>query len=201
MLTRRQPFRAAEAAVELLALARQTPPSPKTVVWQKLLEALKATFGKDFSGGNKQCIDIFDANYDFAKDYLHDDDAALELMSDMVDALVRDGLVSLDDALIDGPGAGVLTRVPAPVSEQSRRHTTVKGAVVKALLSVSGKDFSKNDTFARIFDRTYEKFQDQLFDDAGFLKFDKVYVRDQGVLVAMVQTIIRELRVFFTAKS
>ena len=197
MLTRRQPLRAAEAAVELLALARQTPPSPKTVVWQKLLEALKATFGKDFSGGNKQCIDIFDANYDFAKDYLHDDDAALELMGDMVDALVRDGLVSLDDALIDGPGAGVLTIVPAPVPTivQAPVSEQVKGAVVKALLSVSGKDFSKNDTFARIFDRTYEKFQDQLFDDAGFL------VRDQGVLVAMVQTIIRELRVFFTAKS
>ena len=197
MLTRRQPLRAAEAAVELLALARQTPPSPKTVVWQKLLEALKATFGKDFSGGNKQCIDIFDANYDFAKDYLHDDDAALELMGDMVDALVRDGLVSLDDALIDGPGAGVLTIVPAPVPTivQAPVSEQVKGAVVKALLSVSGKDFSKNDTFARIFDRTYEKFQDQLFDAGGFL------VRDQGVLVAMVQTIIRELRVFFTAKS
>ena len=197
MLTRRQPLRAAEAAVELLALARQTPPSPKTVVWQKLLEALKATFGKDFSGGNKQCIGIFDANYDFAKDYLHDDDAALELMGDMVDALVRDGLVSLDDALIDGPGAGVLTIVPAPVPTivQAPVSEQVKGAVVKALLSVSGKDFSKNDTFARIFDRTYEKFQDQLFDAGGFL------VRDQGVLVAMVQTIIRELRVFFTAKS
>jgi hypothetical protein len=207
MLTRRQPLRAAEAAVELLALARQTPPSPKSIVWQKMLEAIKVTFGKDFSGGNKQCIDIFDAHYDFAKDYLHDDDAALELMSDMVDALVRDGMVSLDEVQIDNDSDNghsdsvhsdveVPVPVPAlvPASEQSRRHTTVKGAVVKVLLSISGKDFSNDGTFNRIFDAKYEKFQSGLFDDSGNLNFDRVYVRDKGVLVAMVQEIIRELR-------